>query len=98
VLLLAAVRTAQQARLSDQLRAAPASRSVIDQALGIVMGQQRCTRERAFDFLRAASQHRNVKLAEVAAELVRIYSGEPPAPVHFTEPEHRPSPNTERRL
>jgi GAF domain-containing protein len=72
------VRQAEQADLTEQLRAALASRAVIDQALGIIMAQERCTAARAFDILRAASQNRNVKLREVTASIVTSISGEPP--------------------
>lgn len=52
-----------------------ASRSVIDQALGIIMGQNRCTATDAFDILRAASNHRNIKLRDIANEIVTRVSG-----------------------
>jgi GAF domain-containing protein len=80
-----AVRQAHQAALTEQLRAALASRSVIDQALGIIMAQERCAPDRAFEILRAASQNRNVKLREVAASIVTSISGEPPQPPPFTD-------------
>ncbi len=86
VLLTAVIAAAQQERLVEQLRAALASRSVIDQALGIVMAQRRCTRERAFAILRTASQNRNVKLADIAAGIVRSVTGSPPGRTHFDEP------------
>jgi AmiR/NasT family two-component response regulator len=38
-----AVRQSEHATLKGQLRHAIAGRAVIDQALGIVMSQQRCT-------------------------------------------------------
>ena len=72
------VRQAEQADLTEQLRAALASRAVIDQALGIIMAQERFTAAQAFEILRAASQNRNVKLREVAASIVTNISGEPP--------------------
>ena len=56
------------------------SSSVIDQAIGILMGQQRCTASVAFDLLRQASQHRNRKLRDIAAEIITNVSGEPPQP------------------
>ena len=37
--------------------------------MGILMQQQRISRDAAFDVLRAASQHSNRKLAEVASEV-----------------------------
>ena len=76
VLALAASR-AEQARQVEDLRAALDARAVIDQAIGIVMGQQRCTSDKAFDILRRASQRRNVKLRDVAAGIVMGISGQP---------------------
>jgi GAF domain-containing protein len=80
-----AVRQAEQADLTAQLRAALASRAVIDQALGIIMAQERCTPGRAFEILRAASQNRNVKLRDVADSIVTSISGEPPRPPAFRD-------------
>jgi GAF domain-containing protein len=80
-----AVRQAQQTDLTEQLRAALASRAVIDQALGILMAQERCSATRAFEILRAASQHRNVKLREVAAGIVTAVSGSAPEPPQFRD-------------
>ena len=76
VLALAASRAEQERQVED-LRAALDARAVIDQAIGIVMGQQRCTSDKAFDVLRRASQRRNVKLRDVAAGIVMGISGQP---------------------
>jgi GAF domain-containing protein len=74
----AALRHYDEVTLSDHLRVALSSRSVIDQAIGIVMAQQRGTPARAFAALRTISQRRNIKLRVVAAELVETVSrGEP---------------------
>ncbi|MBF6327211.1 GAF and ANTAR domain-containing protein [Nocardia transvalensis] len=86
-LLAAAIERSRQARLTGQLQAALASRSVIDQALGIVMGQRRCTRTAAFDILRTASQRRNVRVAELAADLIRSVTGTAPDATHFDLPD-----------
>jgi hypothetical protein len=43
---------------------------VIEQAKGIVMAQHRCGPEDAFDLLRRASQRANVKVRELAAQIV----------------------------
>jgi hypothetical protein len=43
---------------------------VIEQAKGIVMAQQRCGPEEAFDLLRRASQRANVKVHVLAVQLV----------------------------
>jgi GAF domain-containing protein len=79
-----ALRLARQAQVSADLRAALASRAVIDQALGVIMGQQRCTAEEAFAVLRHASQQRNVKIHAIAAGIVEGVSGRPPNPGRFS--------------
>ena len=66
----AALRHYDEVTLSDHLRIALSSRSVIDQAIGIVMAKRRCDPATAFAMLRAISQRRNVELRIVAAELV----------------------------
>ena len=60
--------------LTDALR----SRELIGQAQGILMERERVTAEEAFDMLRRASQHLNVKLRDVARRLVD--TGEAPGP------------------
>jgi AmiR/NasT family two-component response regulator len=47
-----------------------ATRSVIEQAKGVLVAQQGCTPDEAFDLLVRASQAGNRKLREVAAALV----------------------------
>ncbi|KAA2261850.1 GAF and ANTAR domain-containing protein [Solihabitans fulvus] len=79
VLLSAAINAARQAALTDQLRQALASRAVIDQALGMIMARDRCTAGKAFEILRTISSHRNLRLRDVAAEIVTAISGHPPA-------------------
>jgi GAF domain-containing protein len=74
VALTAALRTYDQVSLTDNLRNALSSRSVIDQAIGIVMGRERCSADKAFDVLRKVSQQRNTKLRHVAAEVVTAIS------------------------
>ena len=80
VLLRLATRQQQDGVLLSQLEAALTSRTVIDQALGIIMMQQRCTSTEAFDLLRRQSQNSHRKLREVANDLVIQISGQPPAP------------------
>lgn len=74
-----ALRLSRHVEVNDQLRAAIASRSVIDHALGIIMGQNRCSADEAFAILRTASQGRNVKLRTIAAEMVAAVSGAEPS-------------------
>lgn len=75
-----AARQASSAALTGHLRAALASRTVIDQALGIIMAQERCTSAQAFAILRSASQNRNVKLRDIARQIITSVTGEPPQP------------------
>jgi GAF domain-containing protein len=78
--LTVAMRHVRQAQLQEQLAQAMVSSSIIDQAIGILMAQQRCTATTAFDLLRQASQNRNRKLRDVAADLITRVSGAPPQP------------------
>ena len=75
-----ATRWARDTALLAQMEAALVSRTTIDQAMGIIMGRQRCTAAVAFDLLRQESQHTHRRLGEVAAELVRRTTGEDPQP------------------
>ena len=63
-------------RRAENLHAALASRETIGEAIGILMERERITADHAFDILRRASQHLNVKLREVAEKLVE--TGEEP--------------------
>ena len=76
-----ALRLSDQVQLTHHLETAMASRSVIDQAMGIIMAQNRCTATEAFAILRRASNHRNIKLRDVAQDIVTHISGKPPHPI-----------------
>ncbi|HYN97490.1 MAG TPA: GAF and ANTAR domain-containing protein [Pilimelia sp.] len=58
------------ATLAQHMQAAMASRAVIEQAKGVIMGERRCTAEEAFAILAKVSQDSNRKVREVAAALV----------------------------
>lgn len=77
-----AIRFAQHADTAQNLRAALASRTTIDLAVGIVMGQNRCSQEEAVRILQSASSHRNTKLRDVAAALV-LDTGQGTVKTHF---------------
>jgi hypothetical protein len=62
--------TEQTAR--EAVEGATATRTVIDQARGILMGQLKLGSDDAFQMLVSTSSHRNVKLVVVAAELVQL--------------------------
>jgi GAF domain-containing protein len=65
-----ALRLSTQSGLIGDLQTALVSRSTIDQAIGILMAQQRCDSRTAFNLLRTASQGRNIKLRDVAGQIV----------------------------
>lgn len=69
-------------RRMENLRQALASREIIGQAQGILMERERVTAAQAFDRLRDASQRLNVKLRDVAQELVDtgVIERAPPRP------------------
>jgi len=75
-----ATRHAADAQLREQLEAAIGSRTVIDQAMGILMGQERCTAEAAFTLLRTHSQNSQRKIRDIATDLVQRVSGVEPQP------------------
>jgi hypothetical protein len=60
------LRESAFARLQARLESLP----VIEQAKGIVMAQQRCGPDEAFELLRRASQRANVKVHVLAAQIV----------------------------
>lgn len=67
-----AAEEAKSAGLSEAL----GTRELIGQAQGILMEREKITADQAFDVLRRASQHLNVKLRAIAAALVE--TGESP--------------------
>jgi len=81
------LRLASYSELTEQLRSSLTSRAVIYQALGVVMAQERCVQAKAFEIMRTASQHSNLKLRDIAAAIVTSVSGEPPQPHPFEENE-----------
>lgn len=81
--LVVAMRQAEQRSTVEQLHTAMQTRSLIDQALGILMARNRSTADDAFAALRAASQSSNRKIVDIAAELIEATSGQPPKPGRF---------------
>ncbi len=66
--------------LAAQLEQALQSRAVIDQAIGIVMAESRCDPAEAFAILGRASNNRNMKLRDLAAEIVVRVGGQATLP------------------
>lgn len=82
-----ALRITDQEGRSRQLVSALHARSVIDQALGILMVEQGCDSQTAFTLLRARSQSANQKLRDVAGSVVERASGHPVCgPLPFEDP------------
>ncbi|MCO4255372.1 ANTAR domain-containing protein [Pseudarthrobacter cellobiosi] len=77
-----AVRFAHYSETAAHLRATLESRTVIDMAVGIIMAQNRCSQQDAFELLKAASSTRNSKLHIVAAAVVNAL-GQGPAQTHY---------------
>lgn len=80
-----AVRIASADQLAENLRAAMDTRTVIDVACGIIMAQNNCSKDQAFELLRSASSTRNQKLHEIAEALVSRFSGAVAVKAHFDD-------------
>jgi hypothetical protein len=66
----AALSIERERASAGDVRTALLSRSVIDQAIGILMAQERCTAQTALDTLRRVSQDANIKLRDLCGDLV----------------------------
>jgi len=77
-----AVRFAQSSETAAHLKATLETRTGIDVAVGIIMAQNRCSQDEAFELLKSASSARNIKLHVVAAGIVESL-GQGPARTHF---------------
>jgi hypothetical protein len=84
LLLYTVLQAARHTEITAQLRRAIIER-VIEQAMGIIMGQRRCTASEAFVLLRASSPTRNRRLRDVAADIIKVFTGRPPEPSPFTD-------------
>ena len=68
--LSAAYSHEDEERRAARYAAALRTREVIGEALGILMERERISANQAFDILRRASQHLNIKLRDIAQDLV----------------------------
>lgn len=80
-----AVRIASADQRAENLRAAMDTRTVIDLACGIIMAENKCSKDRAFEILRSASNTRNQKLNDLAESLVNRYAPPEEAKAHFED-------------
>jgi PAS domain-containing protein len=60
--------------LAEHLHAAMQSRAPIEQAKGLIMGARGCSAEEAFDILAAMSSRQNVKLRDIALQMIHAAS------------------------
>jgi GAF domain-containing protein len=65
-----AVRIGVKQQTADDLQEAMKSRTTIDLAVGVIMGQQRCSQTAAFEILSRAASSRNQKVRDVAQEML----------------------------
>jgi GAF domain-containing protein len=77
-----AVRLSRAADLETNLKAALQTRTAINLATGIIMDQNQCGQDEAFQFLVSASSARNIKLHDLASGIVRAV-GCNPVTTHF---------------
>jgi hypothetical protein len=81
--LTAVIRSEAQHEIDEALIQISKTRSMIDQAKGIVMVESGCDADRAFAILRKASSYQNVKLNELSRRLVEKVSGSAPHLSHL---------------
>lgn len=78
-----AVRVARHSDAFKDLKAAMESRTAIDIAIGIIMCQSSCNQADAFEFLQKASSHRNIKLRDLALQIVTSVGTQSEPTTHF---------------
>ena len=79
------LRISQLSEAKEDLAAALQSRTVIDTAIGVIMAENRCSRDTAFSILTRASSTRNVKVRDLAATVIASVSGEEQVDTYFDE-------------
>ncbi|WP_307082854.1 GAF and ANTAR domain-containing protein [Arthrobacter agilis] len=60
------------------LRAAIENRSAIDTAVGIIMGENKCSQDEAITILRQAASTRHIKLRDLARNIIAAFATNPP--------------------
>lgn len=80
-----ALKIAQLTELRDNLTAALETRTTIATAVGVIMAENRCSRERAFQILVNACSHRNVKMHPLAESIISRVAGEDGSGPRFDE-------------
>lgn len=65
----------ERAKMAKRLQDALHSRATIDQAVGVLVERERLSPEQAFEMLRTASQRLNVKIRDIARQIVETAQG-----------------------
>ncbi len=79
-----AVRLGVKQQRAEDLQDAMQARTTIDLAVGVIMGQQRCSQAAAFELLSRAASARNQKVRNVAQEMLENLSNKSVV-THFQE-------------
>lgn len=80
-----AIRIEMVEQLNADLKTAMATRTVIDSACGVIMAQNHCSHDQAFELLAKASSHRNQKLHDVAADIIARLGVTPDGSLRFQD-------------
>lgn len=83
--LMIELRLARAEEARENLHAAMKSRTAIDVAVGVIIAQNRCSQETALNMLRRASSTRNVKLRDVALDVIASATTTPHLETHFDQ-------------
>jgi hypothetical protein len=76
------LRIASLRESEHNLRTAMAARPPIDIAVGVIIGQERCSQDVALEWLFQASRARNLSIHELAAEIVASAGAAQPTRIH----------------
>lgn len=79
-----ALRIARHTEAAEHRRLAMESRTSIDVAVGIIMAQNNCSQDEAFEVLVSVSSNRNIKLGQLAKDVVASI-GQPTPTTVFEE-------------
>jgi hypothetical protein len=77
-----AIRIAALRESEHNLRTAMAARPLIDIAVGVIIGQERCTRDVAVEWLFRAARSRNLSIRELADDIVASAGAAHPVGIH----------------
>lgn len=83
--LMIELRLARAEGARENLHAAMKSRTAIDVAVGVIIAQNRCSQETALNILRRASNTRNIKLRDVALDVIASATTTPSLETHFDQ-------------